>query len=237
MKVRGERECQDCGKLWSYYETGSVECPACGSIRSVGVDDRTQHTASQRTLDLTPARDLVDDDRPLRRVAERAGDLCGEYVRDYGFIHAGDLQELDDTYLAAMELRQVAATLARQLRVGDDEEYYFLELLRGADRGERPEPEVVPASLRPDRGLAYATAVREYRADLREYLDERPDSTARRVLESLGLHVRRFRALDGDVSPREAERLLRVARDIGAYLRGEEAALARAEDRLDRMRD
>jgi DNA-directed RNA polymerase subunit RPC12/RpoP len=31
MKIRGERECTDCGTRWSYYDTASVECPQCGS--------------------------------------------------------------------------------------------------------------------------------------------------------------------------------------------------------------
>lgn len=235
MKVRGERECQNCGTLWSYYETGGVECPSCGSIRSVGVGDRTRHTASAQSLDLTPARDLVEADTPIDRVAARAGDICGEFVRGYGFIHAGDLQELDDTYLAAAELRHVGDTLARRMRVDDDEEFYFLELLGGADRGTRPDPGTLPSSLQSARGLAYATAVREYRADIREYLEDRHDAAVRGPLESLDSHVRRVRALDGDVSPRQAERLVEVARDIGAYLRGDEGALARAEDRLGRL--
>jgi len=38
MKIRGDRECKSCGTRWSYYETGSIECPACGSVHSVGVD-------------------------------------------------------------------------------------------------------------------------------------------------------------------------------------------------------
>jgi len=235
MKVRGERECQECGTRWSYYETGSVNCPACGSLRSVGVDDRTQHTASPRSLDLTPARTLDEGGQSLRRVAERAAELCGEFVRGHGFIHTGDLQPLDDTYLAATELRHVADALIHAMRVDDDEEYYFLELLGVADRGERPSPEAVPASLQAARGLAYANAVREYRADVRDYLDEHPDSTVRSALESLGIHVKRVRALDGDVPPEEAERLVAAARDVGAYLRGDEGALVRAEDRLERL--
>lgn len=237
MKVRGERECTDCGTRWSYYETGRVECPDCGSIVSVGVDERTRHTASAESLDLTTARELVESEQPLRRAAERAVDLCTEFVRGYGFIHAGTLQDLDETYLAAMELRHVAGRLARRMRVGDDEEYYFLDLLRGADRGERPARETVPTSLRGARGLAYATAVREYRADLRDYLEDHPDPPARGRLEALDEHSKRVRALDGDVPPETAERLVEAARDLGSYLRGEEAALARAEDRLDRLWD
>lgn len=246
MKVRGERECQDCGTRWSYYETGSVDCPSCGSVVSVGVDERTIHTATPKSLDLTPARDLVGEDtetrpgadatdHPLRRVADRAVDLCGEFVRGYGFVHAGDVQPLDDTYLAAMELRAVADTVSRRMRVDDAEAEYFLELLRIGDQGDRPNPEAVPESLQAPRGVAYAQAVDAYRSDLRDYLEDRPDSEARDVLESLDTQVRRIRALEGDVTPREADRLVATARDVGEYLQGDEAALARARDRLSRL--
>ena len=236
MKVRGQRECKECGTRWSYYDTGEVSCPACGSLHSVGVDDeRSLHTATTATLDLAPVRNAVDEE-PVRRIAERAADRCLEFTRGYGFIDAGDLRGLDDTYLAAMELRHVGGELARRVDVTDDEEWYFTALLR-ADDGERPDPGTVPASLRAMRGLAYANAVREYRSDLRTYLEEYPDPAAGGVLERLADHVRRVRALDGDVPPREAETLVCAARDVGRSLAGEGAgALAEAEARLDGLR-
>lgn len=237
MKVRGERECKECGTRWSYYETGSVNCPACGSVHSVGVDERTRHTASPRSLDLTPARTLHEEGRPLRRVADRAADLCGEFTRAHGFIHAGDLRPLSETFLAAMELRHVADAVGRAMQLDDEEEYYFLALLGGADRGERPAPGEVPDSLRAARGLAYANAVRDYRGDVRQYLEDDPDPAVGSAVESLGAHVKRVRALDGDVPPAEAEQLVAAAQDVGAYLGGDEGALARAEDRLARLRE
>lgn len=238
MKVRGERECKECGTQWSYYETGSINCPACGSVYSVGVDERTRHTAGPRSLDLTPARNLHQEGQPLRRVAKRAAELCGEFTRTHGFIHAGDLQPLSATFLAAMELRHVADEVGRTMQLGGDEEYYFLELLGGADRGDRPGPEEVPSSVRAARGLAYANAVRDYRDDLRQYLEDHPDPTVRSTLESLGAHVKRVRALDGDIPPTEVELLVAAVRDLGTYVGSdEERALARTEDRLARLRD
>jgi uncharacterized Zn finger protein (UPF0148 family) len=234
MKIRGERECQECGTRWAYYETGSVECPACGSLRSVGVeDDRTLHTASPSSLDLTPARELLEDGKPLREVAERAGELTREFTRGYGFVKAGDLQPLDDRYLAAMELRHVAGELARTVAVDEEEEFYLLTLLRG-DLGDRPAPDEVPDSLRAARGLAYANAVREYRSDLRSYLEAESDPLVGDVLGPLGEHVKRARALDGDVPPADAEALVTVARDVWRYLvEDDETALLEAENRLD----
>lgn len=234
MKIRGERECQDCGTRWAYYETGSVACPSCGSLRSVGVEDeRTLHTAGPRSLDLTPARERLDAGEPLRRVAETAAELTREFTRGYGFVDAGELQPLDDRYLSAMELRHVAGDLSRQRAVGDDEEYHLLTLLRG-DVGERPAPAAVPESLRAARGLAYATAVETYRSDLRQYLDEHPDAMVGEVLGPLGEHVKRVQALDGDVPPAEAEALVRVARDLRRYLvEDDETALLEAENRLE----
>lgn len=236
MKIRGQRECKECGARWSYYDTGEATCPECGSLYSVGVEEkRSLHTATAATLELSPVRDAVED-APLGRLTERAADRCREFTRGYGFIDAGTLQPLDDTYLAGMELRHVAGELARRMEVTDSEELYFVDLLR-ADEGERPDPEAVPDSLAPMRGLAYANAVREYRSDLRTYLEEHPDSAVDGLIERLNDHVKRVRALDGDVPPREADTLVATARDIGRYLTdGQESALAEAQSRLDRLR-
>ncbi|WP_254530144.1 endonuclease Q family protein [Natrinema gelatinilyticum] len=233
MKIRGERECTECGTRWSYYETGSVGCPACGSLRSVGVDERTEHTDLQASFDLTPVRNAVDE-VATDDLAERARDRCREYVRRRGFVNAGTLRDLDDAYLAAIELLHVADIVAREIRLGDREELYFLALLRDADQGERAPVEDVPETLRSARGLAYANAVREYRRDLRTWSGDR-DVTAseRRALETLGEHVTRIRMLDGDIEPRAAERLVEATRDLANGLRGDEVAFTQARERLD----
>lgn len=235
MKIRGQRECKACGTQWSYYESGSVSCPSCGSLESVGTDEeRSLHTATAVTLDLTPVRGDVDSE-PLRRLADRAIDHTREFTRGYGFIEDGRLRTLDDTYLAAIELRYVAGELARRMNADDDEEWYFTALLR-ADDGERSLPGEVPRSMRSLRGLAYANAVEEYRSDLRTYLKEHPDPTVTDALERLSSHLKRVRALEGDVDPNESERLVTIARDIGRYLsEGDESALVRAEERLDAL--
>ncbi|MFB6140521.1 MAG: TFIIB-type zinc ribbon-containing protein [Halosimplex sp.] len=233
MKIRGERECKECGTRWSYYETGSVVCPDCGSLRSVGLDDPTEHTAGAATLDLTEIRGLVDD-QSLADIGAAAAERCREYVRSAGFVSGGDLRALDDTYLAALELRLAGEEVAHAMRTTDDEEYYFLELLRGADAGERPPAGEVPASMRAVRGLAYARAVDAYRSDVRRYLDEHPDETVRSLLATLRDHQKRIEALDGDVSPRTAGELVYVARAIGrALVDGDETALAEGQRRLD----
>jgi len=233
MKIRGERECQACGTRWSYYETGSVACPNCGSVRSVGLDDPTEHTAGTATLDLTEIRALVDEE-PIADVAEAAAERCREYVRQSGFVSGGELRPLDDTYLAAVELRVAGQEVARAMRLTDDEEYYFLELLRGADAGERPSADEVPESLRAVRGLAYARAVDAYRSDLRRYLDDNPDGTVGSLLTTLRDHQKRIEALDGDVSPRTAGELVYVVRAVGRALADDdETALAEAQRRLD----
>lgn len=235
MKVRGRRECKECGTRWSYYDTGAVACPSCGSLHSVGTDDeRSLHTATAATLDLSAVRNAVDEE-PTRRLAERAAERCREFTGGYGFIDSGALQPLDDTYLGAMELRHVAGELTRRMDVTDDEELYFTNLLR-VDEGERPTVAEVPNSLRAMRGLAYANAAREYRSDLRRYLEEHPDPAVGDLLERLGDHTKRVRALDGDVPPREVESLVESIRDLTRYLNdGDESALAAAETRLDEL--
>lgn len=237
MRIRGERECKNCATRWSYYETGSVECPNCGSLQSVGRDDRTEHTASAASLDLNPARALLGpDDADTRAAADRAADLCREFTRGYGFIDAGDLSTLDETYVGALELRGVAGELARGLRTSDAEERYFLALLGGVDEGERPPPEDVPGSLRAARGLASAEAVGTYRSDAMTHLDDHPDTEARTAFATLAEHTKRVKALDGDVSPAHADRLVAVARDLGTYLReNDDGALTTARDRLSRL--
>ena len=233
MKVRGHRECKKCGTRWSYYDTGEAACPDCGSLYSVGVDEeRALHTATAATLDLTPVRRQIDE-VPLRRLAAQAAEHCREFTRGYGFIDGGTLQPLDDTYLAAMELQHVGSELDRRLEVDRDEELYLTGLLR-ADVEERPPPAEVPESLRSMRGLAYANAVREYRSDLRTYLEERPDPAAGRLLRRVAEHAKRVRALDGDVPPRDAESLVAAIRSVSRSITDDdEASLVEAETRLD----
>lgn len=231
MEIPGERECTDCGARWSYYETGSVQCPDCGSIHSVGVGEPAEHTDSPDELDLTPVRKAVDTES-IDEIAARAADRAAGYVRRAGFVHAGALQPLDETYLAATELRRVGTTLARTMRLDDSQTRHLLELLQGADRGERPGPGDVPSSLRAERGLAIAAAADAYTRAIRR-LDDNPESPVAGVLSAVRTRHKRIEALDGDVDPAEAERLVRTLRDLSAYLReGDEVAMARATDRF-----
>ncbi|AFZ74497.1 DUF7117 family protein [Natronobacterium gregoryi] len=239
MKIRGERECKECGTRWSYYETASIDCPACGSLHSVGVDERTEHTDRQASFDLTPVRNDIDE-VSTDELAERARDRCREYVRRRGFINAGELRDLENTYLAATELLHVADVVARgiELELADREELYFLSLLRDADVGDRPSTDAVPATLESARGLAYANAVREYRRDVRTWAGERDaklTTNERGALETLGEHVKRLRMLDGDVDPQTAERLVETTRELADGLRGDEVAFARAQEGLENL--
>ena len=232
MDIRGERKCTSCGARWSYYETGEIACPDCGSLRSVGVDERRTHTAGTETLDLTAIR-ADSETEPVRELAKRASEQCRSYIKTVGFIHAGELTELSEQYLGACELRRVGSTLSHLLQVSDDEQLYFLELLRGVDSGDRPTPEEVPETFHPERGLAAAAAVEAYLTDCRRVLDEREESVDR-ILSWITARKKRIEALDGDVHPRESERLVRTVQDLGLYLGEEdETALARALDRID----
>ena len=233
MKVRGHRECKACGSRWSYYETASVECPDCGSLRSVGVDDRTRHTNAPVEYDLTPVRGSIDE-QPLEEIATDAAEQSSEYVRQRGFVDGGSLLALDETFVAATELRHVASEIARTLQPTDAQELYFFTLLRGADEGERPDPREVPSELRPSYGLAMMAAVEAYQRDLRAYLDDEPDPQARSLSGRIRDHRKRIEALDGDVDPKDADRLVHAARDLGQYLAaGDESALVTADNWLN----
>jgi len=231
MEIRGERECTDCGERWSYYETGEIQCPACGSVRSVGVGGRAEHTDGPVELDLTGVRKTVDT-ATTAELAEQASEEAATYVRRAGFVHAGSLERFDDTYLAAVELRRVGAELARRMRVDDAAELYLLELLRTADSGDRPGPEAVPTGLHTPRGLAVAAAADAYASDIRRVHDD-PGRAVSRVLSGVRAERKRIEALDGDVDPERAERVVRALRELYAYLGADdEAALARAQERL-----
>lgn len=231
MEIRGERECTDCGERWSYYETGEIQCPACGSVRSVGVGERAEHTDDPVELDLSGVLAAVDT-ATTEALAKRASEEASEYVRRAGFVHAGRLEPLDDTYLAAAELRRVGTELSRRMRIDDAEELYLLELLRTADSGERPAPGEVPADLRAQRGLAVAAAADAYASDIRRVYDD-PDREVSRVLSGVRAERKRVEALDGDVDPDRAERVVRALRELHAHLEtGDETALVRARERL-----
>lgn len=236
MRIRGERECRDCGTRWAYYDTGSVDCPACGSVRSRGLDDeRVLHTRGAATLDLAAVRETVDE-TPLAEVADDAKRACRAYVRQDGFVDGGDLRPLPDVHLAARELIHAADLVGRATDHDEREELYLLALLRSADSGERPPPEEVPASLRAARGLAAAESVRAYRGEVREWLADDSRSAVREALGRLDQHAKRLEALQGDVPASTAETLVAAARALSAYLReDDEAALARAGEHLDAL--
>jgi hypothetical protein len=233
MELRGERECRECGRRWSYFETESIACPDCGSPRSVSVDEATVHTGTRATLDLSDARGAVDEG-PLDRVATLAVEAAREYRRESGFVAGGDLRPLDDEALLAAEVETVGTTLSRALQHTDEAEHYFLTLLRAPVDGERPGPDAVPDALRAERGLAVSRAVGEYRRDLRASVDEDSvDAPLASALSAIRAHRERIDALDGDVEPREAERRVGAVRDVYAYLqRDDEAAIARIAERL-----
>lgn len=234
MKIRGQRECQECGTRWSYYETGEVSCPDCDSLRSRGLDERAEHTDTPVTLDLSPARSLVEEDglsAALRDAIER----CRTYTNRTGFIHAGEFRKLSETYLGATELMYGGRESRRSMRIGDEAELYLLTLLKGADAGRRPDPEDVPESMRTARGLACAAAVDDYRREFKRYLEDRPDQQVGPVLGTIAEHVRRIEALDGDVDPAAAERLVRAVRELREHVCTDADTITTARLRLDEI--
>lgn len=237
MKIRGTRECQSCESQWSYYETGSITCPNCGGMRSVGVDEARQaHTDAPAPLELEPVRRTLATES-LANVVDDLKERLREYTRKRGFIKGGELQGLDDRYLAARELLHAADLAARSQDPTETEEIYVLELLGGTDRGEWPPETEIPDSLAAARGLAVAEAVDAYRRDLRTWLDDHPDPEASRTLGSLREQIKRAEALQGEVSLGTTNSLVAAARAIGQYLRtDDENALASARDRLQRLR-
>jgi hypothetical protein len=220
MRVRGRRECQACGTIWSYYETGSPRCPECESIHSVGLDDRTRHTDADVTLDLTAIRARIDE-TPEDELADEAAAVAREYVRKRGFIDAGSLRDLDWTFVAATELAHVAGAYARSMHPSTAAELYFLDLLGTADDGEPREFEDVPNAFREPYGIAMASAIEAYQRDLRTVVGDADDVDPEASTLSGRIRDRRKRieALEGAVEPKDAYRLLRATRSLGRALR------------------
>ncbi len=244
MKIRGRRACQSCETEWSYYETGSIECPNCGSLHSVGIDNkRNEHTDTPTDLSLSPFRSRVAND-PIDQYSDDLKRVLREYTRKRGFIHGGELRELDDTYLCVRELLHVVDLLTRSRSPTEDEELYFLTLFDTlcidqdpADTADRaadwPAPSAVPAGFHDARGLAVTESIESYVRDLRTWLEAHPDSEATATLQLLRDQRKRADALGGDISPPFATELAIAARELGKYLRtGDLDALASARDRL-----
>jgi uncharacterized Zn finger protein (UPF0148 family) len=235
MEIRGHRRCKSCGHEWSYYDTGEVACPACGSMRSVGVGDRARHTDSADELDLTAHRATAE----AESIAAVADDLKSDlrtYLRARGFISGGELRDPDDTYLAARELLHAVDVYVRRRDPEEAMELYVLSLLNGVERGDRPAPEAVPGAMSAARGLAYAESLNEFRRDFSTWLEGESRPEARRTLSTLGEHLKRVEALQGDVPVEQSEALVRAARELAAYAReGDESSLTNARDRLSRL--
>jgi predicted RNA-binding Zn-ribbon protein involved in translation (DUF1610 family) len=239
MEIRGQRACQSCDAEWSYYETGSVACPNCGSLRSVGIDaDRKQHTDSPVALPLSEFSDRIAAE-PVDQYAAELTDILREYTRKRGFINGGELRALDDSYLVARTLLHTVDVLSRAQPTTADEELYLVALFEtlagdGATIDGLPPCGPVPDSLTEAWGLATADVVSAYHTDVKTWLDESPDSEATQTLSRLRDQVKRVEALHGDIDPEMASSLVRTARDIGRYLRDDDpTALATARDRLD----
>ncbi len=228
MKIRGDRRCKDCGQRWAYYDTGSVACPECGSLRSVGVDERKQHTANPVTLDLTRHHEALDSGT-VAKEADPLKRALREYIHRRGFIHTGELIDLDDTYLAVHEFLHAIDVYARRRTATDAERLYLHTLLRNAESKSRPDESEVPESMTAARGLAYADAVDAYRREVSTWLDEHPNPEARKALGVVAEHARRVHALNGSVPLDESEALVLATKDVASALRtGDESALETA---------
>lgn len=235
MRIRGRRECTDCGREWSYYETGAVTCPDCGSPFSVGRDERTQHTDAAVELDLAAERAAVEEE-PLGDVLAAAAETCREYRRRSGFIRAGALREPTAVDLVASEIVHLAGAVRGRDGFEPATAEYALSLLAVPGEGSRPPPERVPADVRESRALGVADVVAEYVAAARRWDGADPADRVAALLERVEDHRRRVQAIGGDLPPASAEALLEALRDCHATMTGaDDAAVARGHERLERL--
>lgn len=219
MEIRGERECKECNTRWSYFQTGSVACPDCGSLVSVGTGGRKLHTDAPVELELTDVIAAIDDE-PLAAAMESVPERCREYAARRGFLRGGELVSLDDVYLTAVELRHAADIVGRLDEPTTQEELYVVSLLRAVDTGERPPASDVPERFHETRGLAAADAADSYRSAITRLVE--PSGELRTALSRLRERTKRIDALDGNVSPAEAAAVVRAARAIGRGVRADD---------------
>ncbi len=230
MEIRGERECRDCGTHWSYFETGSVACPDCGSMVSVGTGDRKLHTDAPVELELVDLAAQTDE-QPLATITDEVAQRCRTYVTRRGFVRGGELAPLDDVYLTAVELRHAADLFDRLDEPTAPERLYVVSLLRAADTGERPSTSDVPSRLREARGLAAADAAVSYKNAITRLYDS--TESLREVTSRLRDRAKRIDALDGDVAPAEADAVIDATRTVGrGLLADDDTAIETAARRL-----
>ena len=230
MEIRGQRRCTECGQEWSYFDTGEVACPACGSLKSVGRGERKTHTDSAIELDLSPHRQAVDAETDLSAITDGLTTTLRDYIRQRGFLNGGTLQPPDDTLLSAAELLHAVDVLDRRRRPTDEAQLYVTKLLGGADDGHRPAPDSVPASMTTARGLAYTEVLSRFHQDFTKWVTEESpimnasaeganairtsDISVHQLRERFSTHLTRSEALQGDIPVETSETLLVIARKL-----------------------
>ncbi|MFB6253304.1 MAG: hypothetical protein ABEI06_01680 [Halobacteriaceae archaeon] len=217
MEIKGYRECRECGHQWSYYETGNVQCPECGSIKSTGLDERTLHTNNPVEIDITSIQSLVSNDE-FRQAGQRAAKEARNYTIKRGFIHKGDLIRCDERIFSCHELRNLGNYINRTASITEETEYYFIETIQAVKNSGRPDQQAIPKNLRSIRGLAYARAAKDYLNDVTtwiEYADHELPSGG--VLERTKENIKRVEALDGDISIGDSERIYEIVANLYSY--------------------
>ncbi|MFB6186034.1 MAG: hypothetical protein ABEI86_04100 [Halobacteriaceae archaeon] len=236
MEIKGYRECRECGHQWSYYETGNIQCPECGSIKSTGIDERRLHTNTPVEIDITSIQSLVSNDE-----FRQAGQLAAEEARNYtirrGFIQEGELIQCDDRIFSCHELRNLGNYINRTTSITDETEYYFIETIQAVKNKGRPDQQAIPMKLRSIRGLAYARTAKDYLNAVMtwvEYTDQQPPS--RGVFERTKENIKRVEALDGDISVRDSERIYEIVTNLYSYCTtGEVSTYEQIEEYLSNL--
>jgi hypothetical protein len=230
MEIRGQRQCSECGQEWSYFDTGQVACPACGSLKSVGRGQRETHTDSAVELDLSNHQQALDSETDITTITDDLTTTLRDYIRQRGFLNGGTLQAPDETLLSAAELLHAVDVLDRRRRPTDETRLYVTKLLAGTDDGYRPTPDSVPTSMTAARGLAYTEILSRFHQDFGKWLSEESSimsvstegTTATRdselsvsqLRERFRTYLTRSEALQGDIPVETSEIFLTVARKL-----------------------
>lgn len=208
MEIRGRRRCLDCGATWNYFETGGVDCPECGSIRSTSTTEGRQDTSSTELNMEDVVQELGTD---FTGGLSEAADRCRSYVSRRGFIETGELQPPDARYVMASEIVEIADVFTQPMRreVGESERNYVVDLVRGLRAGEPPEDR--PESLDAAHNMALARTAERYIRDLRRYARSEGIDVPQGV-EKAREALKRTEATEGDAD--DAVEALRVLRDV-----------------------
>ncbi len=211
MEISGERECLDCGEQWSYFETRQIECPECGSIKSMSISESELDTASSRKNELDMSDLYTEFQTDFMNALTQAGDRSREYIASTGFIEGGELRPPMLRYVMAREIMEIAdyIDLSLDTDISASEERYIIDLVKGVKSGDPPDKR--PNSMNNHHYMAVAKTAEEYATELFKYFEQNSEDIPEGLEKARSL-AKKTKATNGESA--DAKKSLRILRDL-----------------------